>query len=53
MHLLLDESVPESLLRERLVEVGIRDVDIRPIAPSLEDVFVTLTASAEERRESN
>ena len=50
MHLLLDESVTEGALRERLASVGIDDVDIRPIAPSLEDVFVTLTARAEETR---
>ena len=47
MHLLLDESVAESTLRERLAGAGIRDVDVRPIAPSLEDVFVTLTAREE------
>ena len=43
MHLLLDESVAESTLRERLAGAGIREADIRPIAPSLEDVFVELT----------
>src|ERR1041385_6879817 len=50
MHLLLDENVSEDTLREKLAAVGIREVDIRPIAPSLEDVFVTLTANAEERK---
>ena len=50
MHLLLDESVTERTIRERLATVGIRSVDIRPIAASLEDVFVTLTAHEEERR---
>src|ERR1051325_1603948 len=39
MHLLLDESVAEETIRQRLVAVGIRETDIRPIAPSLEDVF--------------
>ena len=43
MHLLLDESVAESTLRERMAGAGIREADIRPIAPSLEDVFVELT----------
>ena len=52
MHLLLDESVTENTLRERLASAGIRDVDIRPIAPSLEDVFVALTSNAEERMEA-
>jgi len=48
MHLLLDESVSEHAIRERLATVGIRETDIRPIAASLEDVFVTLTAHIEE-----
>ena len=48
MHLLLDESVSEHAIRERLATVGIREADIRPIAASLEDVFVTLTAHIEE-----
>jgi ABC-type multidrug transport system ATPase subunit len=49
MHLLLDESVSEQAIRERLATVGIREADIRPIAASLEDVFVTLTAHIEEK----
>ncbi len=43
MHLLVDATLPETLIRETLAGVGIRDADIRPIAPSLEDVFVALT----------
>src|SRR5437016_3823302 len=43
MHLLVDESVSEQFIRERLAGVGIHQADIRPIAPSLEDVFVALT----------
>lgn len=43
MHLLVEESVSEAALVNRLSEVGIKNPDIRPIAPSLEDVFVTLT----------
>src|SRR2546428_5937449 len=43
MHLLVDDSVSEQFIRERLDGVGIRETDIRPIAPSLEDVFVALT----------
>src|SRR6185436_10787703 len=43
MHLLVDETLSEQAIRNRLAEVGIRDVDIRPIGPSLEDVFVALT----------
>jgi len=42
MHLLVEDSVSEQSIRERLDGVGIRQTDIRPIAPSLEDVFVAL-----------
>jgi ABC-type multidrug transport system ATPase subunit len=48
MHLLLDESVSEQVIRERLAGAGIREADIRPIAASLEDVFVTLTSQQEQ-----
>ena len=44
MHLLIDDSMPEQAIRDRLIEAGIHEADIRPIAPSLEDVFVALTA---------
>ncbi len=44
MHLLVDEKLPESFIREKLAAVGIKEADIRPIGPSLEDVFVALTA---------
>lgn len=53
MHLLLDESISEETIRERLASVGIREADIRPIAASLEDVFVTLTAQIEQQPERN
>jgi len=43
MHLLADETVSEASVRERLAGAGIHQADIRPIAPSLEDVFVALT----------
>ena len=43
MHLLVEDSVSGVALVNRLAEVGIQHPDIRPIAPSLEDVFVTLT----------
>jgi len=43
MHLLVEDSVSEQLIRGRLDGVGIHQTDIRPIAPSLEDVFVALT----------
>ena len=44
MHLLVEDSLSEAALISRLAEVGIQHPDIRPIAPSLEDVFVTLSA---------
>jgi ABC-type multidrug transport system ATPase subunit len=43
MHLLVDAGMSEQLIRDKLTEAGIHEVDIRPIAPSLEDVFVALT----------
>jgi hypothetical protein len=46
MHLLVDSFISEDFLREELKKAGIPQADIRPIAPSLEDVFVALTAGA-------
>src|SRR6266850_4704774 len=43
MHLLADESLSEDAIRSELAKAGIPQADIRPIAPSLEDVFVALT----------
>jgi len=43
MHLLVDKTTTEDLLRDELRKAGISQADIRPIAPSLEDVFVALT----------
>ena len=48
MHLLVEAGLPETTLREVLRGAGIHAVDIRPIAPSLEDVFVALTAQQAE-----
>ena len=50
MHLLVDQAVTEDQIRENLAAHGITEADVRPIAPSLEDVFVALTASANEKR---
>ncbi|MDB6110044.1 MAG: ybhF 4, partial [Pedosphaera sp.] len=44
LHLLVDESVPESEIDRRLAEVNIQHADIHPMAPSLEDVFVALSS---------
>jgi ABC-type multidrug transport system ATPase subunit len=44
MHLLVDETLASSDIKARLRQVGITHTDIHPIGPSLEDVFVTLSA---------
>jgi ABC-type multidrug transport system ATPase subunit len=43
MHLLIEQEMPEDLIRAELTKHHIPHSDIRPIAPSLEDVFVALT----------
>jgi ABC-type multidrug transport system ATPase subunit len=43
MHLLVEEGMSEQVILDELVKVNISQADIRPIAPSLEDVFVALT----------
>ncbi len=48
MRLLVEHNMSEAALANRLAEAGIQNADIRPIAPSLEDVFVTLTAKQKE-----
>jgi len=47
MHLLVDEQLPEERIREELSRAGVPHVDIHPMGPSLEDVFVALTAQKE------
>jgi ABC-type multidrug transport system ATPase subunit len=44
MHLLVDESMTSDAIEKKLRSVGIQSADIHVIGPSLEDVFVTLTA---------
>jgi ABC-type multidrug transport system ATPase subunit len=43
MHLLVNEDMAEDTIRAELARHNIPHADIRPIAPSLEDVFVALT----------
>ena len=43
MHLLVDNNVQREQIESTLREVGIDQVDIHEIGPSLEDVFVTLS----------
>src|SRR2546421_7635563 len=51
MHLLLDKETSEESLQAELAKAGIRQADIRPIAPSLEDVFVALTNERDRRKQ--
>jgi len=53
MHLLVDESVKRTDIDEKLRDVGINSAEIHVIGPSLEDVFVALSAkhSPENQRE--
>jgi drug efflux transport system ATP-binding protein len=48
IHLLMDEKVSLDQVRTDLSQAGFSEVEIRPITPSLEDVFVTLTNSLNE-----
>jgi ABC-type multidrug transport system ATPase subunit len=43
MHLLVDQSVQQNEIDEKLHSVGIGHAEIHEIGPSLEDVFVTLS----------
>src|SRR6266446_5806002 len=52
MHLLVEQSIPEQAIREQLATVGIPHVEIHPIGPSLEDVFVTLTTNRNGTQET-
>lgn len=44
MHLLVSDRVNADMIKTRLREIGIAHADIHEIGPSLEDVFVTLSA---------
>jgi ABC-type multidrug transport system ATPase subunit len=52
MHLLVDQALAEPVIREALGRVGIPHADIHPMGPSLEDVFVALTANRNGAREA-
>ncbi|MFN2508120.1 MAG: ATP-binding cassette domain-containing protein [Chthoniobacterales bacterium] len=45
MHLLVEDGLSGQSIEAKLRTVGIKRADIREIGPSLEDVFVTLTAT--------
>ena len=46
MHAVIDRAIADEDLAARLRAASFTDVHIRPIAPSLEDVFVALTEQA-------
>jgi len=48
VHAVIDRSVSDAELAARLASAGFPEVHLREIAPSLEDVFVTLTEQATE-----
>ena len=48
MHLLVDETLKLEEIEDKLREVGIDHSEIHEIGPSLEDVFVTLSAKHAE-----
>jgi ABC-2 type transport system ATP-binding protein len=48
IHLLMDENASLDQIRADLAREGFTEVELRPITPSLEDVFVTLTNSLNE-----
>jgi hypothetical protein len=44
MHLLVDDAITRAEIEKELRGVGIQSAEIHVIGPSLEDVFVALTA---------
>ena len=44
MHLLVDDSITRADIEKKLLGVGIQSAELHVIGPSLEDVFVALTA---------
>ncbi|HVV01013.1 MAG TPA: ABC transporter ATP-binding protein [Verrucomicrobiae bacterium] len=50
MHLLVSDDITDDFLQSELTKAGIPRAEIRPIAPSLEDVFVALTNQEEASR---
>jgi ABC-type multidrug transport system ATPase subunit len=51
MHLLVDQKVTQDKIDNRLRGVGISHAEIHEIGPSLEDVFVTLSAKFADEQE--
>jgi ABC-2 type transport system ATP-binding protein len=53
IHALIDDNLDLDHLREQLLKQGIVVAEIRPLAPSLEDVFVELTYKHQSETEAN
>lgn len=51
MHILVRDDLTEEEIRRALNQQGIADADVRPIGPSLEDVFVALTTRFNEEKQ--
>ena len=51
IHALVSDELPEHSFVERL-GIEADHIEIRPISPTLEDVFVTLTGTADKRRQA-
>jgi ABC-2 type transport system ATP-binding protein len=52
MHALIDDHLDLDELRERLMKNGVVVAEIRPLAPTLEDVFVELTYKHQAQAEA-
>src|SRR5881628_1857902 len=52
MHLLVDETVKRAQIDEQLRKVGVDHSEIREIGPSLEDVFVELSAKHADKQKA-
>ncbi|MBX7166302.1 MAG: ABC transporter permease [Pirellulales bacterium] len=50
IHLLAEDRLDEAAIRTAVSPDREEPVDVRPIAPTLEDVFVTLTRAADQQR---
>jgi len=50
VHALIERNIDDAELADRLAKAGFQDARLREIAPSLEDVFVTLTEEAAAAR---
>jgi ABC-type multidrug transport system ATPase subunit len=50
VHALIDATIDDAELIQRLHQAGFLHVSVRAIAPSLEDVFVSLTEAASQQR---